>query len=86
MYPKVFYSVCGTNGLGVFTNYEKLMESKTYLREFKCKKHKTYLDAKTYAIQLFNDLQENSCLQIQPKTDVKMSYNWVQFRKDIRRK
>ena len=30
MYPKVFYSVFGINGFGVYTDYEKVLKAKQY--------------------------------------------------------
>lgn len=83
MDPKVFYSVFGINGFGVYTDYEKVLKAKQYLNAFNCKKHKTYLDAKSYAIASYNERQESSDFLIRNDTDISLPYNWTVFRKDI---
>ncbi len=83
MYPKVFYSVFGKNGLGVFTDYEKVIKSKPYLTAFNCKKHKTYLDAKVHAIESYNERQESQIFMLTDDSDLHMPYNKILFRKNI---
>lgn len=83
MYPKAFYSVFGVNGLGVFTDYAKLLNSKKFITAFNCKKHKTYLDAKRHAIESYNARQEFPENRVSADADLKMPYNRVLYRKNI---
>lgn len=83
MYPTTFYSVYGANGLGVFIDYRKVIAARPYLTSFGCKKFKTYLDAKNYAIESYNDLQCSFDYLILDDSALKMPYNKVLYRNQI---
>lgn len=55
-----FYAVSGVNGLGVYDDYDKVMESSRYIACFKCKKFNDFEDAKRAAEDMYWDLQKDN--------------------------
>ena len=51
-----FYGVAGTNGYGVFDDYDKVLEKKPYIKHFKIKGFRYYDEAESYAINTYKQL------------------------------
>lgn len=54
---KNYYAVAGVNGYGAYNNYEKVLESREYIKNYKCKGCKTWEEAKEMAFQLFHEIR-----------------------------
>lgn len=52
-----FYAVAGVNGRGVYDDYDEVMNSRKYIASFKCKRLKGFDEAKSYAEDMYWDLQ-----------------------------
>lgn len=55
---KKFYGIAGTNGYGVYDDYEKVLKSRGYIKEYKVKSFKNLIDAKRYAVETYESLQD----------------------------
>lgn len=53
----MYYGVAGTNGYGVYNNYDKVILSKPYIKKYKVKGFDTFIEARDYAIEMYYILQ-----------------------------
>lgn len=53
MSKKRFYGVAGINGYGVYNDYERVLESRPYVRGFMVKGFPYYKEAERYAIDTY---------------------------------
>lgn len=53
MAKKNFYGVAGINGYGVYSDYDKVLGAKPYIKGFMVKGFQYYREAKTYAIDTY---------------------------------
>lgn len=56
MAKKRFYGVAGTNGYGVYNDYDKVLEAKPYVQGFRVKGFPYYREARTYATDTYKRL------------------------------
>ena len=54
---KNYYAVVGVNGYGVYNDYEKVLASHPYIKNYKCKGVKTYEEAVEQAFQMFHEIR-----------------------------
>ena len=79
-----FYAIYGKNGLGIYTDYEKVLEARNYIKNgFKVKAYKNREEACRECIQGYNDLQEEwqDCY----REEQIESNNYTLYRKQIRK-
>lgn len=55
-----FYGVAGVNGYGVYNDYSKALESKPFIAEFKIKGFHDFNEAKVYAVNTYEVLQNGT--------------------------
>lgn len=56
MAKKKFYGVAGINGYGVYNNYNKVLESRPYVKGFMVKGFPYCREAKIYAVDTYKQL------------------------------
>ena len=56
MAKKRFYGVAGTNGYGVYDDYNKVLEARPYIKGFMVKGFPYYKDAERYSIETYKRL------------------------------
>lgn len=78
-----YYSIFGLNGFGVYDNYAKVQEARTYLIHSNCKKHKSFQEAKNDAIEQFNDLQDSDVKIVLNPDEISLSLNFTKYRKQL---
>ncbi len=76
-----YYAVAGVNAYGVYDDYERVLESKKYIAEFKLKKFDTFDDAKMWAEDTYDDLQVNCKVEYQIWEIKRL--NWCYFRSAV---
>ena len=58
MKRRKYYGVAGSNGYGVYDNYDRVLESRPFITEFTIKKFKDFNEAKVFALDEYERLQE----------------------------
>lgn len=79
-----FYGVAGVNAYGVFSDYGKAMNAKTYIAKFKVKKFSDFEDAKEWAEDIYYDYQTNYKKEYTISEITRI--NWVYYRKVVEEK
>lgn len=79
MAKKYFYALAGINGMGVYTDYSRVLQSRQYLKRYKMKGFASFEEATYYARTMFKELQyeygNRICIP-----EIQM-VNWIYFRK-----
>ncbi len=78
-----YYAIYGVNGLGIYTDYDKVLEAKKFISKgYKVKAYATWEEANTACILGYNDLQEDwaDCYR---EEELKRD-NFTLYRKQIR--
>ena len=57
MKRRKYYGVAGSNGYGVYDDYEKVLETRPFVTAFTVKKFKDFDEAKSFAIDEYDKLQ-----------------------------
>ena len=57
---KKFYGIAGTNGYGVYDNYDKVLGSRKYVKGYKIKSFNSLIDAKEYAVNTYESMQNGA--------------------------
>lgn len=87
MAKRRFYGISGTNGYGVFDDYNKVLEQKPYIRGFKIKGFRYYNEAESYAINTFKQLVygKSDAIKVHEIRRINRFYHGSFSRKQIRR-
>lgn len=78
---KKYYGVTGVNAYGVYDNYEKVMETKKFIAEFKCKAFSKFDAAKEWSEDRYYELQGDSFFGYQIQEIQRL--NWTYYRRKI---
>ena len=65
MNRKKYYGVAGDNGYGVYNRYDKVLESKPFITRFKLKGFRDFDEAKVFALNTYEELQDETIGQYQ---------------------
>ncbi len=77
---KKYYGVYAANGFGVYNNYDKLVESQTYMRAERIKSFHDKEDAEDFALIGFEELYGIDCrLEAFPDVTDNLSLNYFYF-------
>lgn len=77
-----FYALWTRNGLGVFSNLQRVKEAKIWLQKAKQRRFECFEDANEHAISAYNDLQmEGDSLFLKDK----LPLNFVIYRSQLRK-
>lgn len=78
---KKYYGVFASNGLGVYTNYEKFLNDRKFMRSEHMKSFGDREDAKDFALEGFGGINGTGC-ELKGFQDVDgMRLNYFYFRK-----
>lgn len=80
---KKFYGIAGTNGYGVYDNYNKVLESRGYVKGYKVKSFKDLREAERYAVDTYKGLQNGASDFY--KIDPLARLNWFYYQKPAKR-
>lgn len=58
MKRKKYYGVAGSNGYGVYDNYDRVLKSRPFITAFTVKKFKDFDEAKVFALDEYDRLQD----------------------------
>ncbi len=60
MKRRKYYGVAGSNGYGVYDNYDRVLESRPFITAFTIKKFKDFNEAKVFALDEYERLQDGA--------------------------
>lgn len=60
MKRKKYYGVAGSNGYGVYDNYNRVLKSRPFITAFTVKKFKDFDEAKVFALDEYDRLQDGA--------------------------
>ena len=80
---KKFYAVWGTNGVGVYNDWNEVLCARPYLKNFHSEKYDNFKDAERKALWEYNLLQEESCIEY---FNGPLSLNYIMYKKQIKQK
>lgn len=78
---KKYYAVWGSNGVGIFDNWDKVQDARPYIKKFGTEKFNNWEDAERKALWEFNLFQDESCLSY---FNGPLSLNYVLYKKQIK--
>ncbi len=81
MAKKRFYGVAGSNGYGVYDDYDRVLKTRPFVTEFTIKKFKDFDEAKVFALDGYERLQDGT-LGLYDIEDINEK-NWFYRRKLI---
>ena len=76
-----YYGVAGVNGYGVYDDYEKAMKSRLYIKCWQIKKMKSFVLAKGWAEDMYQNLQPDNWQEYSIQEIERV--NWAYYRKQI---
>lgn len=80
---RMYYGVAGSNGYGVYNNYNRMLDSRPFITAFTVKKFKDFDEAKVFALDEFARLRDGELGSYEiEELDEK---NWLYRRKLIDR-
>lgn len=69
-----YYGVAGSNGYGVYNDYDRVLESRIHIKKFRNKKFDNFEDAKRWATDTFYEIQ-NDFFVVVDQVEIE-SLNW----------
>lgn len=57
---RMYYGVAGSNGYGVYNDYDRVLDSRPFITEFTIKKFKDFDEAKAFALDEYERLQDGA--------------------------
>lgn len=83
MKRRKYYGVAGSNGYGVYDNYDRVLKSRPFVTAFTVKKFKDFDEAKVFALDEYDRLQDGELGSYEIE-DINEK-NWFYRRKPINR-
>lgn len=81
---KKYYAVAGVNAYGVYTDYDKVLETRVYIVQYSVKRFSDYEEAKDWAEDTYWSLQGYFTGEYKIKEIKKI--NWCYYRKAANKK
>lgn len=83
---KIYYGVYAWNGVGVYTNYERLeADTQIYIKEAHIERFSSFTDALNYALDGFKNFRRESA-QIPYEDEIKLNYFYYYRKKYSKKK
>lgn len=79
-----YYGIYGTNGFGIFSDYETALNTRRYLSKFKIQRFDCFEDAACYAATGYNEFVYPEDNEAYYNYNFKLCLNWVYYKKEIR--